>query len=144
MFGSNMREVSVTDGDRVESQIKYGWNVNYYGIGDLVALVNEVTEEQVNAKMAEYESLYEINTDNLDAVKEQAKYEIALDKFLTEGNFGAYTDTFQDLHGMKQLPGLATQRMMAKGIGFGAEGDYKTALHICCVTNSVYHTGVSP
>ena len=68
-----------------------------------------------------------MNTDNLDAVKEQAKYEIALDKFLTEGNFGAYTDTFQDLHGMKQLPGLATQRMMAKGIGFGAEGDYKTA-----------------
>ena len=127
MFGSNMREVSVTDGDRVESQIKYGWNVNYYGIGDLVALVNAVTEEELNAKMAEYNDIYVMNTDNLDAVKEQAKYEIALDKFLTEGKFGAYTDTFQDLHGMKQLPGLATQRMMAKGIGFGAEGDYKTA-----------------
>ena len=127
MFGSNMREVSVTDGDRVESQIKYGWNVNYYGIGDLVALVNEVTEAQVDAKMAEYANLYVMNTDNLAAVREQAKYEIALDKFLTEGGFGAYTDTFQDLHGMKQLPGLATQRMMAKGIGFGAEGDYKTA-----------------
>jgi len=127
MFGSNMREVSVTDGDRVESQIKYGWNVNYYGIGDLVALVNQVTDEELNAKMAEYNELYIMNTDNLDAVKEQAKYEIALDKFLTQGNFGAYTDTFQDLHGMKQLPGLATQRMMAKGIGFGAEGDYKTA-----------------
>ena len=127
MFGSNMREVSVTDGDRVESQIKYGWNVNYYGIGDLVALVNAVTDDEVNAKMAEYNELYVMNTDNLDAVKEQAKYEIALDKFLTAGNFGAYTDTFQDLHGMKQLPGLATQRMMAKGIGFGAEGDYKTS-----------------
>ena len=127
MFGSNMREVSVTDGDRVESQIKYGWNVNYYGIGDLVALVNQVTDEELNAKMAEYNELFIMNTDNLDAVKEQAKYEIALDKFLTQGNFGAYTDTFQDLHGMKQLPGLATQRMMAKGIGFGAEGDYKTA-----------------
>ncbi len=127
MFGSNMREVSVTDGDRVESQIKYGWNVNYYGIGDLVELVNAVTEEELDAKMAEYKELYEMNTDNLDAVKEQAKYEIALDKFLTAGNFGAYTDTFQDLHGMKQLPGLATQRMMAKGIGFGAEGDYKTS-----------------
>ena len=127
MFGSNMREVSVTDGDRVESQIKYGWNVNYYGIGDLVALVNAVTEQELNAKMAEYNELYEMNTDNIDAVKEQAKYEIALDKFLTAGNFGAYTDTFQDLHGMRQLPGLATQRMMAKGIGFGAEGDYKTS-----------------
>ena len=127
MFGSNMREVSVTDGDRVESQIKYGWNVNYYGIGDLVALVNAVTEDEVSAKIAEYNEIYVMNTDNLDAVKEQAKYEIALDKFLTSGNFGAYTDTFQDLHGMRQLPGLATQRMMAKGIGFGAEGDYKTA-----------------
>ena len=127
MFGSNMREVSVTDGDRVESQIKYGWNVNYYGIGDLVALVNAVTEAEVDAKIAEYNELYVMNTDNLDAVKEQAKYEIALDKFLTNGNFGAFTDTFQDLHGMRQLPGLATQRMMAKGIGFGAEGDYKTS-----------------
>ncbi len=127
MFGSNMREVSVTDGDRVESQIKYGWNVNYYGIGDLVELVKKVTKKELDAKMAEYEELYMMNTDNLDAVREQAKYEIALDKFLTDGNFGAYTDTFQDLHGMKQLPGLATQRMMAKGIGFGAEGDYKTA-----------------
>ena len=127
MFGSNMREVSVTDGDRVESQIKYGWNVNYYGIGDLVELVNAVTKEEIDAKMAEYKELYIMNTDNYDAVVEQAKYEIALDKFLTNGNFGAYTDTFQDLHGMKQLPGLATQRMMAKGIGFGAEGDYKTA-----------------
>ncbi len=127
MFGSNMREVSVTDGDRVESQIKYGWNVNYYGIGDLVDLVSNVTKAEVDAKMAEYAELYVMNTDNLDAVREQAKYEIALDKFLTEGGFGAYTDTFQDLHGMKQLPGLATQRMMAKGIGFGAEGDYKTA-----------------
>ena len=127
MFGSNMREVSVTDGDRVESQIKYGWNVNYYGIGDLVDLVKKVTKKELDAKMAEYGELYIMNTDNLDAVKEQAKYEIALEKFLTEGNFGAYTDTFQDLHGMKQLPGLATQRMMAKGIGFGAEGDYKTA-----------------
>ena len=127
MFGSNMREVSVTDGDRVESQIKYGWNVNYYGIGDLVALVNDVTDSQVDAKIAEYKELYVMNTTDIDAVREQAKYEIALDKFLTEGGFGAYTDTFQDLHGMKQLPGLATQRMMAKGIGFGAEGDYKTA-----------------
>jgi L-arabinose isomerase len=127
MFGSNMREVAVTDGDRVESQIKYGWNVNYYGIGDLVALVNAVTDEELDAKMAEYNELYVMNTDKLDSVKEQAKYEIALDKFMQAGGFAAYTDTFQDLHGLKQLPGLATQRMMGKGYGFGAEGDYKTS-----------------
>ena len=127
MFGSNMREVAVTDGDRVESQIKFGWNVNYYGIGDLVALADSATVEEVDAKMAEYANEYEMNTDKLDSVREQAKYEIALDKFLEQGNFGAYTDTFQDLHGMKQLPGLATQRMMGKGFGFGGEGDYKIA-----------------
>lgn len=127
MFGSNMREVAVTDGDRVESQIRYGWEVNYYGIGDIVALVDNVTDAEVDAKIAEYKEIYEINTNDLAAVREQAKYEIALDRFLTEGGFGAYTDTFQDLHNLKQLPGLATQRMMAKGFGFGAEGDYKTA-----------------
>ncbi len=127
MFGSNMREVAVTDGDRVESQIHYGWEVNYYGIGDLVELVGKVTDAEVDAKIAEYREAYEINTDDLSSVREQAKYEIALDRFLSEGGFGAYTDTFQDLHNLKQLPGLATQRMMAKGYGFGAEGDYKTA-----------------
>lgn len=127
MFGSNMREVAVTDGDRVESQIKFGWNVNYYGIGDLAKLANEATAQEIDAKMADYAKEYEMNTTDLDAVKEQAKYEIALEKFLAKGDFGAYTDTFQDLHGLRQLPGLATQRMMAKGIGFGAEGDYKTS-----------------
>jgi len=127
MFGNNMREVAVTDGDRVESQIRFGWEVNYYGIGDLVTLINQVTDTQVDEKIAEYKSEYDFNTDNLEAVREQAKYEIALDQFMKDGGFGAYTDTFQDLHNLEQLPGLATQRMMAKGIGFGAEGDYKTA-----------------
>ncbi|MEG2116886.1 MAG: L-arabinose isomerase, partial [Clostridia bacterium] len=127
MFGNNMREVAVTDGDRVESQIKFGWNVNYYGIGDLVDIANAATKAEIDAKMTAYQNEYEMNTTDLDAVKEQAKYEIALEKFLKKGDFAAYTDTFQDLHGLKQLPGLATQRMMAKGIGFGAEGDYKSA-----------------
>ena len=127
MFGSNMREVAVTDGDRVESQIRYGWEVNYYGIGDLVEQVGKVTDADADAKIAEYRDAYDIATDELAAVREQAKYEIALDRFLSQGGFGAYTDTFQDLHNLKQLPGLATQRMMAKGYGFGAEGDYKTA-----------------
>ncbi len=127
MFGSNMRQVAVTDGDRVESQIRFGWEVNYYGIGDLVKLVHGVTDAQLAQKMAEYKAAYEIKTTNLDAVKEQARYEIALDQFVAAHGVGAYTDTFEDLYGMEQLPGLATQRMLGKGVGFGGEGDYKTS-----------------
>ena len=127
MFGSNMREVAVTDGDRVESQIKFGWEVNYYGIGDLATKINEVTNHEIDEKLVEYHAAYEMPSGGLEAVREQARYEIALDRFMKEGGFGAYTDTFQDLHGLKQLPGLATQRMMEKGYGFGAEGDYKIA-----------------
>jgi L-arabinose isomerase len=127
MFGSNMREVAVTDGDRVESQIRYGWEVNYYGIGDLVQLAQGVADEAIEARIAEYERKYVMNTDNLLAVKEQARYDIALERFLEQGCFGAFTDTFQDLHGLKQLFGLAAQRQMERGIGFGAEGDYKTS-----------------
>jgi L-arabinose isomerase len=127
MFGSNMRQVAVTDGDRVESQIRFGWEVNYYGIGDLVEMVGTVTDAEADAKVAEYRAVYDFATDDIASVREQARYEIALDRFLSQGGFGAYTDTFEDLHRLKQLPGLATQRMMAKGCGFGAEGDYKTA-----------------
>ena len=127
MFGNNMRDVAVTDGDRVESEIKYGWNVNYYGIGDLVKIANEVTDSEVDAKMKEYDQKYDMDTDNLAAVKEQAKYEVALDKFIAKENISAFTDTFQDLHGLNQLPGIAVQNVMAKGIGFGPEGDYKTS-----------------
>lgn len=126
-LGNNMRDVAVTDGDRVESEIRYGWNVNYYGIGDLVELVNAVTEDELNTKMEEYTSLYDMNTDDLDSVKEQAKYEVALQKFFKQERIGAFTDTFQDLHGMKQLPGLAVQNLMKDGVGFGPEGDYKTS-----------------
>ena len=127
MFGNNMRDVSVTDGDRVESEIKYGWNVNYYGIGDLCDIIETVTDAEADAKMAEYTAKYDMDTDNLEAVREQAKYEVALEKFLERENVTVITDTFQDLHGLKQLPGLAVQNLMAKGIGFGPEGDYKTA-----------------
>ncbi|MBE5743077.1 MAG: L-arabinose isomerase [Clostridiales bacterium] len=126
-FGFNMRDVAVTDGDRVESEIRYGWNVNYYGIGDLVTLVNKVTDAEVKEKLDEYNAKYQMNTDNLDAVKEQAKYEIALEKFLSEKKIGAFTDTFEDLHGLNQLPGLAVQNLMSKNYGFGPEGDYKTS-----------------
>lgn len=127
MFGNNMRDVAVTDGDRVESEIKFGWNVNYYGIGDLTDLINGITESEIDAKMKEYTDKYDMDTDNIAAVREQAKYEAALDKFLEKEKISAFTDTFQDLHGLNQLPGIAAQNVMAKGIGFGPEGDYKTA-----------------
>lgn len=127
MFGSNMRQVAVTDGDRVESQIKYGWQTNYYGIGDLVDEINKVTTKESDDKYHEYINQYELATDQIDAVKEQAKYEVALEKFLKKEKAYAFTDTFEDLHGLKQLPGLAVQNLMAKGVGFGPEGDYKTS-----------------
>lgn len=124
-FGNNMREVAVTDGDRVESQIKYGWECNYFALGDLVKIINQVTEAEIDTKMAEYTSKYTMKTTNIAAVREQAKYEVGLDKFLEKNGIGAFADTFQDLHGLKQLPGIAAQNLMGKGIGFGPEGDYK-------------------
>ncbi len=124
-FGNNMREVAVTDGDRVESQIQYGWECNYYAVGDLVKIINAVTEAEIDKKMEEYASKYVMKTDRIDAVREQAKYEVALDKFLKQNGIGAFTDTFQDLHGIKQLPAIAAQNLMGRGIGFGPEGDYK-------------------
>ncbi len=126
MFGSNMRDVAVTDGDRVQSEIDLGWNVNYYGIGDLVDLINEVTPEEINEQLKDYEHKYEMATNNIEAVKEQAKYEVALKKFVKRECVNAITDNFQDLHGLNQLPGLAVQDLMNDGIAFGPEGDYKT------------------
>ena len=127
MFGNNMRDVAVTDGDRVESEILYGWNVNYYAIGDLVSLVNDVSKGETDAKMAEYVKKYVMATEDIAAVREQAKYQVALEKFIKKENIAAFTDTFQDLYGLKQLPGLAVQDIMAQGVGFGPEGDYKTS-----------------
>ena len=127
-FGDNMREVAVTEGDKVEAEIKLGWSVNTWGVGDFIARVNQVTEAQIDEKMAEYREKYDIRTDNLQAVRYQAKEEVALEQFLLEGGFGAFTDTFQDLQELEQLMGLATQNLMGKGYGFGGEGDWKTAL----------------
>lgn len=126
-FGNNMREVAVTDGDRVESQIKYGWECNYYALGDLVNIIDAVSDEEIDKKVEEYLEKYILKTDNIKAVREQAKYEVGLDKFLEENRIGAFTDTFQDLHGLKQLPGISAQNLMARGIGFAPEGDYKTS-----------------
>jgi L-arabinose isomerase len=126
-IGDNMREVAVTEGDKVEAEIKLGWSVNTWGVGDLIARVKAVTDAEVDAKMDEYKSKYDFKTDNLDAVRYQAREEVALEQMLAEGGFGAFTDTFQDLQELKQLMGLATQNLMGKGIGFGGEGDWKTA-----------------
>lgn len=132
-FGDNMREVAVTDGDKVEAQIKFGWSVNGYGIGDLAHLLNQVSDAEVKALLNEYAEQYTITQAGLsegrvrDSIAYQARIEIALKRFLEEGGFGAFTTTFEDLHGLKQLPGLAVQRLMEAGYGFGGEGDWKTA-----------------
>ncbi|OQP24304.1 MULTISPECIES: L-arabinose isomerase [Geobacillus] len=132
-FGDNMREVAVTEGDKVGAQIQFGWSVNGYGIGDLVQYIRDVSEQKVNELLDEYEELYDIVPAGhqkgpvRESIREQARIELGLKAFLQDGNFTAFTTTFEDLHGMKQLPGLAVQRLMAEGYGFGGEGDWKTA-----------------
>lgn len=132
-FGDNMRQVAVTEGDKVEAQIKFGWSINGYGIGDLVQRMNDISEAEVAQLFEEYNDLYTLapnareNGPVRDAILEQARIELGLKAFLQEGGFGAFTTTFEDLHGMKQLPGLAVQRLMGAGYGFGGEGDWKTA-----------------
>lgn len=126
-FGDNMRDVAVTEGDKVEAQIKFGWSVNYYPISDLVEYIDSVKESEVDSLYEEYLREYEIKTDNIDSIRYQARIELGMRRFLEEGNFQAFTTNFQDLHGLNQLPGLAVQRLMEAGYGFGAEGDWKTA-----------------
>ncbi|MGJ5912582.1 L-arabinose isomerase [Staphylococcus equorum] len=132
-FGDNMRNVAVTEGDKIEAQIQYGWTVDYFGIGDLVEYVNQVTDSEVDQLFKSYEDLYDFDyraysEDAFNAsVKEQIKYEIAIKHFLDEGGYTAFTSNFEDLHGMKQLPGLAVQRLNEQGYGFAGEGDWKTA-----------------
>jgi L-arabinose isomerase len=128
-FGDNMRDVAVTEGNKVSAQIKMGYSVYGYGIGDLVKFVNEVSPAAVKKLIDEYGSEYKFTkaVASSDTLKEAARIELGMEKFLKNGNFKAFTTTFEDLHGLKQLPGLAVQRLMAKGYGFGAEGDWKTA-----------------
>lgn len=127
-FGDNMRQVAVTEGDKVEAQIQFGYQVNGYGMGDLKAAVDRVTAAQIDALVAEYPSLYTVHPHaRAENIREQARIEIGMRAFLEEGGFKAFTTTFEDLHGFNQLPGLAVQRLMAEGYGFGAEGDWKTA-----------------
>ncbi|MGY1828090.1 L-arabinose isomerase [Blastococcus sp. SYSU DS0541] len=132
-FGDNMRDVAVTEGDKVEAQLRFGMSVNTWGVNDLVAVVDAVADEDVDSLVQEYGDLYEMAADvrpggaQHDAVRYQARIEVALRRFLTEGGFGAFTTNFEDLGGLRQLPGLAVQRLMADGYGFGGEGDWKTA-----------------
>lgn len=126
-FGDNMREVAVTEGDKVEVQRKLGWQVNTWAVGDLVKTMGDVSEAEIDALVETYKADYDIATDRLDAIRYQAREEIAMKKMLTEKGCRAFTNTFQDLYGMEQLPGLATQHLMAQGYGYGGEGDWKVA-----------------
>ena len=126
-FGDNMREVAVTEGDKVEVQSKLGWQVNTWAVGDLVKEMNAVTEAEIDALMAEYQAQYDMATDKTDHVRYQAREEIAMKKMLDREGCMAFSNTFQDLYGMEQLPGLASQHLMAQGYGYGGEGDWKVA-----------------
>ena len=132
-FGDNMRDVAVTEGDKVSAQISMGYNVYGYGVGDLAARIEKVSDAEVDALIAEYEERYEI-ADELkpggekhESLRTAARLEAGMEGFLREGDFCAFTSNFQDLYGLAQLPGLACQRLMEKGYGFGGEGDWKTA-----------------
>jgi len=130
--GMNMREVAVTGGDRVEAQVRLGWSVNGYGVGDLVARMNKVSDAEIDGLVGEYEETYAVapalrkgGPRHAD-LRYAARQEAGLRGFLVEGGFGGFTTTFEDLHGLDTLPGLACQRLMADGYGFGAEGDWKS------------------
>lgn len=132
-FGDNMREVAVTEGDKVETQIRLGYSVNGYGVGDLVDSIKSITALEVQKLVAEYDQQYRVQKElasggaQRGSLEESARIELGMKKFLEAGGFKGFTTTFEDLHGLAQLPGLAVQRLMAAGYGFGAEGDWKTA-----------------
>lgn len=132
-FGDNMRDVAVTEGDKVEAQIRLGYDVYGFGIGDLVKAVDQVTDKEIDQLVIEYQEAYEVANNLLakgskhKSLREGARIELGMRHFLEAGSFNAFTTNFEDLHGLTQLPGLAVQRLMADGYGFGAEGDWKTA-----------------
>lgn len=132
-FGDNMREVAVTDGDKVAAQMKFGFSVNTHPVGDLVEYINKVSDAEIKTLIEEYKSVYKMmpslveGAERYDSLVEAARIELGMKAFLEEGGFGAYTNTFEDLHGMRQLPGIGSQRMMAAGYGYGGEGDWKTS-----------------
>ncbi len=131
-FGDNMREVAVTDGDKVAAEAKFGFSVNTYGIGDLVAVIDDVGDDAITRLCAEYVEQYTVvealrkGGERHESLRYAARQELGMRAFLEDGKFLGFTDNFQDLHGMKQLPGIASQRLMADGYGFAGEGDWKT------------------
>ena len=132
-FGDNMRQVAVTEGDKVAAEMTFGMSVNTHGIGDLVAVINQMTDADVDRLVAEYADTYTL-MDSLQrggpqhaSLRDAARIELGMRAFMQDGGFGAFSDTFEDLHGMTQLPGIASQRLMADGYGFAGEGDWKTA-----------------
>jgi L-arabinose isomerase len=133
-FGDNMRNVAVTEGDKVEAEHRFGVSVNTYGVNDLVAVVDSVTDADVDELITRYADLYDLDGvlavggERHDALRYGARIEAGLRTFLTDGGFGAFTTNFEDLGGLRQLPGLAVQRLMADGYGFGGEGDWKTSV----------------
>jgi len=132
-FGDNMRDVAVTEGNKVSAQIQFGWSVNGYGLGELARAVKDAAEADIKALLAEYRERYDLAPDlaadpvRYARVEEQARLELGMRSFLESKGAGAFTTTFEDLEGLPQLPGLASQRLMESGYGFGAEGDWKTA-----------------
>ncbi|WP_430791980.1 L-arabinose isomerase [Actinoplanes sp. G11-F43] len=136
-FGDNMRNVAVTEGDKVEAELKFGVSVNTYGVNDLVEVVDRVADAEIDKLVAEYRDLFEVDAsllgDRIESLRYAARIEAGLRQFLTEGDFGAFTTNFEDLGGLRQLPGLAVQRLMADGYGFGGEGDWKTSVLVTTV-----------
>ena len=132
-FGDNMRQVAVTDGDKVEAEMTFGYSVNTHGIGDLVQVIDDTSDSDVDGLVKEYEEHYTVAASLREggprhqSLKDAARIELGLRRFLQNGNFKGFTDTFEDLHGLTQLPGIAAQRLMADGYGFAGEGDWKTA-----------------
>ena len=138
-FGDNMRDVAVTEGDKVEAQLRFGVSVNTYGVNDLVAVVDQVSDAVIDKLVSEYADSYDVapellpGGDRHESLRYGARLELGLREFLEVGGYGAFTTNFEDLGGLRQLPGLAVQRLMADGYGFGGEGDWKTSVLLRCV-----------
>lgn len=130
-FGDNMRQVAVTEGDKVEAEMQFGFSVNTHGIGDLAETINQVIDAEIENLIAIYRAEYDFeeqaSSAGAESIREAARIEAGLRRLLKFGNYKGFTDTFEDLHGIKQLPGIAVQRLLADGYGFAAEGDWKTA-----------------
>lgn len=150
-IGDNMRFVAVTEGDKVEAELKFGFSVNTHGVGDVVAVINSISQADVDALVKEYEDSYTMAPELLaggakrESVVEAARIELGIKKFLVDGGYKGFTDTFEDLHGMIQLPGIASQRLMQQGYGFGGEGDWKTSalLRACKVMGTGLEGGTA-